>query len=145
MTLVLSSTRGQWESVRRSRTWSKRVSGPALAGGVELRSNSGRSAEWSDLHMLSHWRGERMRGGSSILCFPLYLAPAYVAAAKAAREIDGVHCRIGACLRLRPFAAESSYIEDAAAIGNELAAPDCGSGMDQIRRASCRGRVCQYG
>src|SRR3546814_5339416 len=93
MTLVLSSTRGQWESVRRSRTWSKRVSGPALAGGVELRSNSGRSAEWSDLHMLSHWRGERMRGGSSILCFPLYLAPAYVAAAKAAREIDGVHCR----------------------------------------------------
>src|SRR3546814_12810287 len=100
MTLVLSSTRGQGESVRRSRTWSKRVNGPALAGGVELRSNSGRTAEWSDLHMLSHWRGERMRGGSSILCFPIYLSPALVAAAPAARHIDGVHCRIGDCLRL---------------------------------------------
>src|SRR3546814_36544 len=90
--------------------------------------------------MLSHWRGERMRGGSSILCFPLYLAPAYVAAAKAAREIDGVHCRIGACLRLRHIAAERSYIEDAAAIGNELAAPDCGSGMEHPR-AVAFGRI----
>src|SRR3546814_19362071 len=71
-----------------------------------------------------------MRGGSSIFCFPLYLAPAYVAAAKAAREIDGVHCRIGACLRLRHIAAEGSYINDAAAIGDKLAAPDSGSGME---------------
>src|SRR3546814_13401352 len=99
--------------------------------------------------MLSHWRGERMRGGSSILCFPLYLAPAYVAAAKAAREIDGVHCRIGACLRLRHIAAERSYIEDAAAIGNELAAPDCGSGKGQPRTveivtASGGERRCRY-
>src|SRR3546814_4060840 len=83
--------------------------------------------------MLSHWRGERMRGGSSILCLPLYLAPAYVAAAKAAREIDSVHCRIGACLRLRHIAAERTYLEDAAAISNELAAPDSGSCMEHPR------------
>src|SRR3546814_4966117 len=48
--------------------------------------------------------------------------------------------RIGACLRLCHIAAERSYIEDAAAIGNELAVPDCGSGMEHPR-AVAFGRI----
>src|SRR3546814_7869162 len=114
--------------------------GSALADGVEPRSDSSQAAEWSNLYIPALWKGERMKGCSSTLRFPLYLAPAYVAAAKAAREIDGVHCRIGACLRLCHIAAERSYIEEAAAIGNELAVPDCGSGMEHTR-AVAFGRI----
>src|SRR5690349_7513095 len=74
----------------------------------------------------------RVRGRRVKLALPLRLAPADVAAAEQGGGLDCVDCGVSTLLRLADAVAAGGDVEDAAAVGDELAVRGCGAGVEDL-------------